>query len=164
MMDRVAAEMASPPEVVVVRGDPGDHTAYSALLDGPPPAKPAGAGRADAVRMVLYTSGTTGRPKGVLHTHNTLHALLRQIGEYWRIEPGDCLLGAPPLSHIGGSIYAFDSAAALGVRTVLMDRWEPAAARSTSWSPMAAPTWGRRPRSSTSCWPPPSRAASTCRR
>ena len=63
----------------------------------------------DAVRMMLYTSGTTGRPKGVLHTHNSLNALIRQIGEHWLVEPGDTLPRAFADRHIGGSIYAFEA-------------------------------------------------------
>ena len=67
MLDRVTAEMTSPPEVVVLRGDAGRHTPYPSLFadDGPaalPVLNP------DAVRMILYTSGTTGRPKGRICT------------------------------------------------------------------------------------------------
>ena len=68
----------------------------------------------DAVRMILYTSGTTGRPKGVLHSHNSIHALIRQIGEHWRVEPGDRFLVPSPIAHIGGSIYAFECPLLLG--------------------------------------------------
>ena len=78
---------------------------------------------ADAVRMILYTSGTTGRPKGVLHSHNSIHALIRQIGRHWRVEPGDRFLVPSPIAHIGGSIYAFECPILLGTTAVLMDRW-----------------------------------------
>ena len=44
--------------------------------------------------MILYTSGTTGTPKGVLHTHNSIHALIRQIGQHWLIEPRRHVPGA----------------------------------------------------------------------
>ena len=79
----------------------------------------------DAVRLVMYTSGTTGTSKGVLHTHNTIHALMRQIGRNWLVEPGDCFLVPSPISHIGGSIYAFEGPLLLGTTAVLMDRWDP---------------------------------------
>ncbi|MES2488670.1 MAG: AMP-binding protein [Pseudomonadota bacterium] len=124
MLSRVVAQLESPPEVVVLRGDAGPHIAYSSLLQqsdssiGLPLVNP------DAVRMVLYTSGTTGRPKGVLHTHNTLHALLCQIREHWLVEPGDKFLVPSPISHIGGSIYAFESPLLLGTTAVLMERWD----------------------------------------
>ncbi|PTU30455.1 AMP-binding protein [Stenotrophobium rhamnosiphilum] len=128
MLNRVVAQLESPPEVVVLRGDAGPHTAYNALLQqgddstGLPLVNP------DAVRMVLYTSGTTGRPKGVLHTHNTLHALLCQIRQHWLVEPGDKFLVPSPISHIGGSIYAFESPLLLGTTAVLMERWDAAEA------------------------------------
>jgi acyl-CoA synthetase (AMP-forming)/AMP-acid ligase II len=77
----------------------------------------------DAVRMVLYTSGTTGRPKGVLHSHNSIHALICQIRDHWLVERGDKFLVPSPIAHIGGSIYAFECPLLLGTTAVLMDRW-----------------------------------------
>jgi acyl-CoA synthetase (AMP-forming)/AMP-acid ligase II len=127
MLDRVVSDMASPPEVVVLRGDERGHTRYESLFtDGDTRALPVL--NPDAVRMILYTSGTTGRPKGVLHTHNSIHALIRQIGEHWRVDAGDVFLVPSPIAHIGGSIYAFECPLLLGTTAVLMERWDPNAA------------------------------------
>jgi acyl-CoA synthetase (AMP-forming)/AMP-acid ligase II len=124
MLDRVTADMASPPEVVVVRG--AGHTAYESLFTdataGLPVLNP------DAARMILYTSGTTGRPKGVLHTHNSIHALISQIGDRWLVDRGNVFLVPSPIAHIGGSIYAFECPLLLGTTAVLMERWDPDAA------------------------------------
>jgi acyl-CoA synthetase (AMP-forming)/AMP-acid ligase II len=127
MLDRVVAGMSSPPEVVVLRGEAGRHTPYASLFAEPAtPALPVL--DPDAVRMILYTSGTTGRPKGVLHTHNSIHALIRQIGEHWLVDTGDTFLVPSPIAHIGGSIYAFECPLLLGTTAVLMERWDPDAA------------------------------------
>lgn len=123
MLGRVVAQIDNPPEVVVLRGDAGAHTPYEALLRHPGQA-PLPAVDPDAVRMILYTSGTTGRPKGVLHTHNTLHALACQLGEHWHIAPGDRFLVPSPIGHIGGSIYVFEAPLLLGSTAVLMERWD----------------------------------------
>jgi len=144
MLDRVTGELASPPEVVVVRGEERSlplekspksravrnvrgHTPYASLFtdDGPAPLPVL---NPDTVRMILYTSGTTGRPKGVLHTHNSIHALIRQIGEHWRVDKGDTFLVPSPIAHIGGSIYAFECPLLLGTTAVLMERWDADAA------------------------------------
>ena len=124
MLDRVAATMAQPPEIMVVRGDAGDHIPYNQLLEEGGTA-PLPAIDADEVRMVMYTSGTTGRPKGVVHTHNSLNALIRQIGAHWLVEPGDRFLVPSPISHIGGSIYAFEAPLLLGSTAILMEAWNP---------------------------------------
>ena len=125
MLERVTGGMDSPPEVVVVRGDAGDHTAYAALLEQKSDEKELPALDPAAVRMVLYTSGTTGRPKGVLHSHDSIHALICQLRDHWLIDPGDKFLVPSPIAHIGGSIYAFECPLLLGTTAVLMDRWEP---------------------------------------
>ena len=122
MLERVTAAMSNAPEVVVLRGDAGSHTPYAAVLGQPPATLPTL--DPDAVRMILYTSGTTSRPKGVLHNHNSIHALICQIRDHWMIAPGDTFLVPSPVAHIGGSIYAFECPLLLGTTAVLMDRWD----------------------------------------
>ncbi|KZS65859.1 AMP-binding protein [Mycobacterium pseudokansasii] len=124
MVRRVTAELASPPDVVVLRGN-CDTTLipFHSLFTDPVPKTWLPELDPDAVRMIMYTSGTTGRAKGVLHTHNSIHALIRQIGEDWLIEPGDAFLVPSPIAHIGGSVYAFECPLLLGTTAVLMDRW-----------------------------------------
>lgn len=116
------------PDIVVLRGDAGRHTAYQQLMDSPQASTNLPALNPDSVRMLMYTSGTTGRAKGVLHSHNTLHALIKQLGEHWHIAPGDRFLVPSPISHIGGSIYAFECPLLLGSSAVLMENWQPEAA------------------------------------
>lgn len=121
MLGRVVTSLDSSPEVVVVRGAAGRHTGYDELFSTASAPEPEL--NPDAVRMIMYTSGTTGRPKGVLHTHNSLHALIRQLSQHWRIAPGDTFLVPSPIAHIGGSIYTFEIPLLLGARAVLMETW-----------------------------------------
>jgi acyl-CoA synthetase (AMP-forming)/AMP-acid ligase II len=127
MLARVNEALDVPLEVVVLRGAAGSHSCFEDLLakggSAPLPALDA-----DDVRMVMYTSGTTGSPKGVLHTHNSLNALIRQIGIHWLVEAGDRFLVPSPVSHIGGSIYSFETPLLLGATAILMDRWNADAA------------------------------------
>jgi acyl-CoA synthetase (AMP-forming)/AMP-acid ligase II len=129
MLARVTGDIESPPDTVVVRGDDGaDHHAYERLLADEPEPADLPALDPDAIRMILYTSGTTGRAKGVLHSHNSIHALISQIRDHWSIDPGDRFLVPSPIAHIGGSIYAFECPLLLGTTAVLMERWNADAA------------------------------------
>ena len=121
MLRRVSADLTDPPEVVVVRGA-GD-TSFTDLLQTPP--LPQTSPDPAAVRMIMYTSGTTGRAKAVLHSHESIHALIRQIGAHWRVDPDDTFLVPSPIAHIGGSIYAFECPLLLGTTAVLMQHWDP---------------------------------------
>lgn len=128
MLARVTAALAEPPEVVLVRASgPSAGTDYRALTDHPravslPPVDP------DAVLLLLYTSGTTSRAKGVLHSHNSISALIAQLGRHWLIQAGATFLVPSPIAHIGGSIYAFEAPLLLGTTAVLMDTWDADAA------------------------------------
>jgi acyl-CoA synthetase (AMP-forming)/AMP-acid ligase II len=52
-----------------------------------------------------------------------MHALICQLRDHWRVQPGDRFLVPSPIAHIGGSIYAFECPLLLGTSAVLMDRW-----------------------------------------
>ena len=123
MLARVASGLPDPPELVAVRGDAAGHIAFGDLLTEPGSGTLPELSPADT-RMILYTSGTTGRPKGVLHSHDSLRALIEQIGHHWRVDPGDTFLVPSPIAHIGGSIYAFECPLLLGTQAVLMQRWD----------------------------------------
>jgi cyclohexanecarboxylate-CoA ligase len=113
--------------VVVARDTPADGMiAFAPLLDEPPlAAEPAV--DADALAMLMYTSGTTAEPKGVLHTHNTLRAEVASLARIHALTPADRTLMPSPLTHISGVIHAVCTPALLGTSAVLMERWEPAA-------------------------------------
>jgi malonyl-CoA/methylmalonyl-CoA synthetase len=52
--------------------------------------------------LIVYTSGTTGRPKGVVHTHRSLMAMAEGMVEAWRWSPDDRILLVLPLHHVHG--------------------------------------------------------------
>jgi len=125
MLDTVCDRLDAPPAVFVVRGEGGSAQTYESLLTPPPAGAQLPELEPDAVQMALYTSGTTGSPKGVMHSHNSIRALVLQLREHWRIDPGDSFLVPSPISHIGGSIYAFEFPLLLGTTAILMERWDP---------------------------------------
>lgn len=81
---------------------------------------------ANAVKLLLYTSGTTGHPKGVLHTHNTLRAEIDAVISFWALTPSDVVWMPSPVTHITGYLYALELPFAAAMKAVLMERWDAA--------------------------------------
>ncbi|KAI3777823.1 hypothetical protein L1987_47626 [Smallanthus sonchifolius] len=54
----------------------------------------------DDPALILYTSGTTGKPKGVVHTHNSILAQVKTLATAWEYTSSDCFLHCLPLHHI----------------------------------------------------------------
>lgn len=73
---------------------------------------------------ICYTSGTTGEPKGVMHTSNTLLACMGVMGNQG-LSDRSVVFMASPLAHQTGFLYGFMLPLVLGGRTVLQDIWEP---------------------------------------
>ncbi|MGE4336861.1 MAG: AMP-binding protein [Pigmentiphaga sp.] len=59
---------------------------------------------------ILYTSGTTGKPKGAMLTHGNLYAGVSVLHRFWRFQPDDVLLHVLPIFHIHGLFVALHCA------------------------------------------------------
>lgn len=79
----------------------------------------------DAPVLILYTSGTTALPKGVVLTHRNLSYLARMAGELWDFTSDSINLAAMPLFHIGGIGWG-QLAFSQGGPTVLTQASDPA--------------------------------------
>jgi fatty-acyl-CoA synthase len=86
---------------------------------------PANAG--DQPILLVYTSGTTGRPKGVLLTQDALWANIENCQAYYAFEPGDRVLITLPLFHVGGLCILLLPALTHGATIFLHQRFDPAA-------------------------------------
>jgi acyl-CoA synthetase (AMP-forming)/AMP-acid ligase II len=124
MAARLRADLPGLEHVVVVRGRAPGCSEYERLLASGADRSPVHARRdANAIKLVLYTSGTTGSPKGVLHSHNTIMAEIDAVIAFWGITSADVVLMPSPVTHITGYLYALEIALAAGVKVVLMERW-----------------------------------------
>lgn len=82
----------------------------------------------NAAVQLLYTSGTTGEPKGALHSSNTLLSILQQYARRLGLGGDDVILMASPMGHQAGFMYGLMMAPMLGAKLVLQDIWEPSEA------------------------------------
>ena len=75
---------------------------------------------------IVYTSGTTSRPKGCFHTFNTMCASARAIGVSIDYTGDDVQFGPSPISHSTGLVTSIMLPALHGATSVLMPAWDPA--------------------------------------
>jgi len=124
MAQRLRIQLPDLRHVVIVRGQAEGCLSYEELLTrGDAPGLLVPGPDPNAVKLVLYTSGTTGTPKGVLHSHNTIMSEVDAVIRYWGIHERDVVLMPSPVTHITGYLYALEIAFAAGVKVVLMERW-----------------------------------------
>lgn len=79
------------------------------------------------VAAILYTSGTTGRPKGAMLTHGNLGSNAQTLVEYWRFTDQDTLLHALPLFHTHGLFVACNTLMLAGGSLIFQSRFDAAA-------------------------------------
>ncbi len=103
--------------VIEVRGNAPLPTSTDSL-----PAVPVSV---DDPAVILWTSGTTSDPKGVVHTHQSLRAEADTIAAAHDMRAGEPLLLPMPITHVAGLTYGVLLPVTSGITAVLMDTWEP---------------------------------------
>lgn len=110
------------PEVVTAPAEEGAVPWREALESGhAPPEVSVGPGD---VALLPYTSGTTGRPKGCIHTHKNLQATLVSAGLWANHTPNTVALAVLPLFHVTGMQHSMNAPIYYGGTMVLMTRWD----------------------------------------
>jgi acyl-CoA synthetase (AMP-forming)/AMP-acid ligase II len=117
-------EMGDPPERLWIVGD-GDG-AWRAALDAQPP--PTGDASGDAAAVVLFTSGSTSRPKGVTHTHTSIQHTVDTQVRVQELGPGDVNLITLAMCHVAGLFGQLLPTLRTGGCCILHSRYEPGAA------------------------------------
>jgi long-chain acyl-CoA synthetase len=97
---------------------------FDAWIDGSPAEDPGHVGWPDEVSVQLYTSGTTGLPKGVMLTNANLSTAISEAGTTFHISDDTVSLVAMPLFHIGGSGWAL-CAMSRGGRSIILRDVDP---------------------------------------
>ncbi|HCB58786.1 MAG TPA: long-chain fatty acid--CoA ligase [Arthrobacter bacterium] len=80
---------------------------------------------ADELAQIQYTSGTTGEPKGVAHSHNTLFAGTRAVPDMLGLTEDDVVLMASTMAHQTGFLYGLLMPVSTGMKVVYQDVWVP---------------------------------------
>ena len=93
-----------------------DRTATPAMAGGDDPA------------VMPYTSGTTGNPKGCLHTHRSIMTGIVNSVAWHGLRDDDILLATVPMFHVTGMQTNLNTPVYLGNTVVILSRWSPAAA------------------------------------
>lgn len=102
---------------------------FDTLVQDSEPLRRVADRAADDTAVILYTSGTTGTPKGAELTHrNLMTNAATTAGTLLHVGPGDVLFGGLPLFHAFGQTCALNTAVAAGATLTLMPRFDPAEA------------------------------------
>ncbi|UPJ46539.1 AMP-binding protein [Bradyrhizobium sp. 200] len=108
--------------VIVVDGG-GPDSFERTLLASDPGELPAGLAP-DDISVLMFTSGTTGEPKGVMHTSNSLIACCKALSGRFGLDSSDVLLVASPVGHMTGYAAIVLLSVYLGGTMILQDVWE----------------------------------------
>ena len=96
-----------------LKGDSGSGGVFPVAEVGP-----------DHIAAILYTSGTTGRPKGAMLSHLNLSSNAEVLHKTWRFQPGDVLLHALPLFHTHGLFVACNTTLLNGSSMLFCSRFD----------------------------------------
>src|ERR1700748_308323 len=92
---------------------------------GPPPVGDIGPLPGEAMAVLMFTSGTTGSPKGVMHCLNTLMACNVALAGRFGLDESDKMLVCSPLGHMTGFAAGMLLGFKIGATVIFQDIWKP---------------------------------------
>lgn len=113
---------------VVTQGSADGWQRYDALVDAHAPIERAVSADPDEPSVMIYSSGTTGRPKGILLRQRGVTENAHMTGLVLRYQANDTAMTMLPLFSSFGFAFDFLIAAQAGARTVILPKFEPSAA------------------------------------
>lgn len=131
MYHDLRGELPTLEDIVVLRGSKptGGAVAFESLVVDIEPAEAEaelGPGVGPDERFVIvYTSGTTSRPKGCVHTFNTYACGSRLLAKAFAYTPDDVQFGPSPITHTTGLVTSIILPLMHGASSHLMESWEP---------------------------------------
>jgi acyl-CoA synthetase (AMP-forming)/AMP-acid ligase II len=105
LIDKIRDKLSSVEKIIMVTPDGGAGDEYEALLADSEPVDRDPEVEPDDVCLVMYSSGTTGRPKGIALTQANMVAHTLNAHEGMAFDAGDKSMVSMPLFHVGGSSY-----------------------------------------------------------
>ncbi len=136
------APVRPPPDARSPDPLPAVHDFESALAAGHVPSRPVVHDPAQ-LAVILYSSGTTGNPKGCMHTHGSMMASANAVAHWMGMQSETVVLAALPFFHITGMQNMMNVPIYVGGTLVLLQRWNRDAAaeliarhRVTHWNAM----------------------------
>ena len=148
VLGAIEAELTTVKKIVVIGGD-DRHEAYADWVAPHAAEDPGVEAGPDDVACQLYTSGTTGLPKGVMLTNRNLFSLLPKVVSNWGLDENSVTLAPMPLFHIAGSGSRPPACSSAATRSSCARSIRPRCWSSPSRR--GSPTWERSPPSSRSC-------------
>lgn len=116
--------------VFVVDGQPGDaNPSWESFMDTPweqrrdPADLTALRPDPNDVTLLMFTSGTTGEPKGVMHTHNSLVAAIAPLPERLGVDRDSVIHMASTVAHLTGLLYGVRLQIQVGATGIYQDVW-----------------------------------------
>ena len=122
MAQGMRADLPHLKHVIVADGE-GETSFDRMLLASEADKLPEGL-RPDDTAVLMFTSGTTGEPKGVMHTSNSLIACCKALSGRFGLDSSDVLLVASPVGHMTGYAAIVLLSVYLGGTMILQDIWE----------------------------------------